>query len=609
MIFTRKLGKIFRGKATPAQLMMATVIGTTAGFMPGFLQAPGLLLLLFLAAVILNANLAVMGLCLLVSALLSILLLPVTFRIGQFLLDGPLEGLFSAIVNAPVLALMGFEYYVTTGGLVVGLVLGGFFGYGLIRAVQGFRRKMVELDKNSEGWKRFQQRRVVKLFILLFIGGGHGKATYEDLLAKKGGSPFRPLGLVAAGLMIVMGILVSLFAGDAIVAYAVQSGLERANGATVDLERAELRLREGRINLSGLAMADPNELSADLFRADLIEADISQADLLRKRMHFERLRVVDASSGEERARPGLLNRPLSKAPPPPPEDGEAKTVEDYLRNAEKWRERLAQVADWLDRFSGPEELPGETDETDETDGTAEPEDEDARLRRLREDGYRNAVASHLVQGAPTLLVSVASVEKMRVTQMPDETLDISAENLSTHPGLVEGAPRVTIRSSAETLLFDATMAAFSKTSAANTLELVYLGLPVDDVVGDLKFSGEAPMQGGSMDLRSKGSWTASAVDLPLEVTLRNTTFSLPEVGATPIEELMLPIGVTGPLRNPRIHFTDAALADALAAAGKAELSRRIKGETDKVREKAEEKVGEEWRERTRGFLDGKLPKL
>lgn len=602
MIITRKLGKIFRGKATPTHLMMAAVIGTTAGFMPGLVQAPGLLALLFLAAVILNANLAVIGICLLLAGLISIPLLPVSFGLGRLLLEGPLEGFFGWLINAPVLALFGFEYYATTGGLVLGSLAGALFGYGIVRAVGGFRRKMADLDTNSDSWKRFQERRLVKLFVLVFIGGGLGKTTYEELLAQKGGKLFRPLGLVCAALLIVAGFVVSLFAGDAIVGFAVQSGLERSNGATVDLERAELRLREGKLTLTGLAMADPEDLRTDLFRAETIEADISQADLLRKRMHIERLRVTDSSTGEPRRYPGVLHRPLPESPSAGPGTGEGKTLEDYLQEAEKWRQRLAQVADWLDRLSGPGE-PAETAEA----GPEEIEDEAARERRLHEQGYRHAVASHLVRGAPTLLISLASVEKMRVARMPEETLEISAENLSTHPGLVEEPARVTVRSSGENLLFDARLAAFAKNPSVNTLELVYLGLPVDSVAGGLKFSGQAPIQGGTLDFRSKGTWTVSALDLPVEATLRNTRLALSGAGETSVEELMLPIGIAGPFRNPRIQFSDDDFAKALAAAGKAELSRRVRGETEKLREQAEEKAGEELHERTRGLLDGRFP--
>lgn len=593
MILTRKFGKIFRGKATPAQLMMATLIGTTAGFMPGFAQAPGLVAVLFLAALVLNANLAVIGLSLLLGKLLSLALLPVSFAVGRFLIDGPLEGLFTVLINAPVLALFGFEYYATVGGLVLGLLIGAALGFSLNFAVRSFRRKMAALEKSEGAWTKFCAHPAVRIFTLIFIGGNRGKASYEELLAKSGGSPLRPLGLAAAGLALVAGTFVTLLASDSIVAYAVQSGLEKANGATVDMEGAELRLREGKVMISGLAIADPKKLNTDLFRAETIEADIHQADLLRKRVHIERLRVSDASSGQERKRPGILVRPLPELPPESRESGE-KTVDDYLKEAEKWKDRLVQVADWLERFGG-----GESG----GDGPAVAEDDAARERRLHEEGYRHAAATHLIRGAPTLLVSEMTVEKMRTAHLPDETLEIVAENFSTHPSLVEKSPRFSIRSSGETLQVDALLAGYAMNPADNRIALAYLNLPVDRIAGGLKLGDQPPLQGGMIDLRGNGSWQKGQLDLPLEVTLRGSRLALAQVGETDVEQLVLPIGVAGPFRNPRIHFADGALADALAAAGKAEMARRVQGETDKLRNKAEERVGSELRERTRGLFE------
>lgn len=593
-MITRKFGKIFRGKATPAQLLMAALIGTTAGFMPGFAQAPGLLAVLFLAALILNANLALLGLCLLAGKVLSLVLLPVSFAVGQLLLDGPLQGVFAFLVNAPVLALFGFEYYATTGGLVLGLLTGAVFGFGTVLAVQSFRRKMAQLEKGSEKWANFSARPWVKAFTFVFIGGSRGKLSYEELMTRKGGSPIRPLGLAAAGLAIVCGFFVTLLASDDIVKYLAQTGLEEANGATVDLEKAELRLRDGRVILAGVAMADPKALETDLFRAETIEADIHQADLLRKRVHIENLRVSSASSGETRSRRGILIRPLPEVPPEP-KAGEAKTFEDYVREAEKWKQRLSQVADWVDRISGPSAE--EVEEELESDRT---------IRKGRE-AYRRAVARHLVEGSPTLLISHAAVEKMRVAHFPDETLDIVAENFSTHPNLVDNPPRFSIRSSGQTFIATGSMAGLSRQAGVNTLEFAYLNLPVDRVAEGLRFASEKPLQGGNIDVRGSGSWSSREVDLPLEVTLRGSRLSLAQVGETQVENLVLPIGVAGPIRNPRIHFTDTALADALTAAGKAELARRLQGETDKLRNQAEERVGGELRERSRGLLEGRLP--
>ena len=60
----RSIGKIIRGNATPLQLSMACVLGSMIGFVPGFVQGPGAIVVLLLLLVILNANLALAALVL-----------------------------------------------------------------------------------------------------------------------------------------------------------------------------------------------------------------------------------------------------------------------------------------------------------------------------------------------------------------------------------------------------------------------------------------------------------------------------------------------------------------------------------------------------------------
>ena len=64
--------------------------------------------------------------------------------------------------------------------------------------------------------------------------------------------------------------------------------------ATVDLERADVDLAAGRMTVTGLAVADPNALDTDLFRASTIEADVSATNLLRKRLKIDRIVMSDA---------------------------------------------------------------------------------------------------------------------------------------------------------------------------------------------------------------------------------------------------------------------------------------------------------------------------
>ena len=79
----RTIGKLLRGKATPFQLFSACVLGAMLGFMPGYSQAPGLVIALGLALVILNANLALAAIIGAAAKLLSLALMPVSFACGQ----------------------------------------------------------------------------------------------------------------------------------------------------------------------------------------------------------------------------------------------------------------------------------------------------------------------------------------------------------------------------------------------------------------------------------------------------------------------------------------------------------------------------------------------
>jgi hypothetical protein len=289
---------------------------------------------------------------------------------------------------------------------------------------------MATLEKGSERFNQFTQKRWVKLMVLVFVGGGLGKLTYEQVLAKKSGIPSACSASCSLCWSCCLLVLLQSFAAGPIVSAALQRGLERANGATVDLENAELDLKSQRLTITGLAMADPNALDTDMFRATKIEAQISGANLLRKRLQLDRVIVSGASSGDSRPHPGRL-----VGPPPQPIDpepvGDAKTLDDYLREAKIWKERLAQARRWLEKLSGPAEPETETPETLRE-----------RLeRQARELGYSRVRALHLIEGSPTFaILELDRRPSPHGAELTNETLSITASNLSTHPALLGKTP-------------------------------------------------------------------------------------------------------------------------------------------------------------------------
>lgn len=577
MLITRKLGKILRGKATATQVLLAATFGGMLGFVPGFFlpgdlgggfaQAPGLILALVFLVLVLNANLAVFGVVTLVAKLLSLPLLGASFAVGRILLDGPLQGVFAALVNAPVFAWFGLEHYATTGGLALGLAFGVASGVLLWRGLRAFRGRMAAVEEGSERYQRWMAKRSTRVVAwLLFGGDGRGKLTYRELFERGGqGPPVRIVGIVvvvllAVGLWIGHRTLAGPLARD-----ALQGTLEALNGATADVAGVELDLAGGRVTVGGLAMADRARLDRDAFRAATLRFDLGTGDLLRKRFVIDEVVADGASHGLPRATPG---RPVgTPPPPPPPPPGEGKSLDEYLAEAEKWRARLEQASEWLRKLTRV----GEAQETEE--------ERRARVEREKRDAITRVRATHLLARAPLLLVRSFRCEGMTVDGQPDEVFDLRASNLSTDPALCPDPLAIEIASRSGRFKFRVGVE-----GGALTFDLQARDLEADALGAQLAVGGSAPIRGGALDAVWSGRLVPGdggfTVDLPLQVTLRGTTLSLWGLQPTAVDRLVLPIGVRGPLTNPKITLDDRALADALVAAGRQELANQVRARAD-----------------------------
>ncbi|MHC5063051.1 MAG: DUF2062 domain-containing protein [Planctomycetota bacterium] len=605
-MITRKIGSLIRGKLTKNQVFLASMLGCLLGFVPGFilpgdlgggfLQSPGLILGLLFLVLILNCDLTLFGFTLVLAKIASLVLLPVSFFIGEILLEGPTGSLFAMMINAPVLAWFGLEYYATTGGLVLGAVLGVVWGTMLCKGLNAFRRVMAEKEENSEFYQKHSGKRSTRFMTWLLIGKKSKKSYRELFDAQKKGLPFRVTGVVLTVLIIVgLWTLQSFFAGNA-VRSAVQSGLESNNGATVDLAALNLDLAAAQVSLEGLAMADPNNLSQDVFRADKMEFALDTTALLRRRLVISDLTSIGAKSGASRSEPGELI-PVAPPPPPPPapEGEESKTIEEYIEEAKTWKERLQQANRWLETVFGESEEEA-------------PEDREERIEyEIQEYGRAKVAASHLIQGSPTLLVRKLTMED--VTMEDGEVIDIHGANLSSHPHLVAEPASLSIKSRQDRFGLELQLVA-GEGGAADT-KFFRKGIPVDDFAGQIKTAGAPPLQGGTMDLALDGRLESKGgsvwLDLPLNVTLHDTTLALPSMKPSKVDNFSLPLGLRGPLASPRITIDDDALVNALVASGQQELANQVRDRATKVLgDKIPEDLGDKAAEELKKALPGGL---
>jgi uncharacterized protein (TIGR03546 family) len=577
----RSIGKALLGKATPFQIRASCVLGGALGFTADLERAPALTVGLVVVVLALNTNIWLATVAALCAAALNLLLLPVSFHVGRILLDGPTQGLFEALINAPVTALGGFQYYAITGGLLLGLVFGWILGALLTGLVRRTREAFLNLDAGSERFRAIAGKRGVKVASWLLLGAAPSREAYEKLATKRVGNPVRIWGAGLAALIVVGIVLLSGFLAGPFLGTKLREGLERLNGATVDLAGAKIDLAEGSVSLDGLAMADPNDLPTDLFRTVRVEANLGGQDLLRRRLRFDRIVVDFAQSGVPRDRPGRRtdtapapqDMPPGEAPP-----GEYKTIDDYVKDAEAWRDRLAQLRGWLERLAGSER-PEKEEKLEE------------RIRReIRERGYAWAAAEHLVRGAPTLLISELRIERLEALQVGGRQLSIVGTNLSTHPSLSPGPPHLVVRSEDGTIHFEVGSA-----ETGRALSLALRGIDGDAIGRALEAS---PVKGGKVDVSLKGRWEGSGtggVDLRLDTTLTGTTLALPGAGERRIDRLLLPLAVKGTLEDPRVLLRDEDLTKALVAAGQKELASKLADEAGK-------RLGDDARKKIEGLF-------
>lgn len=591
-MITRKLGALLRGKATPFQIVAACVLGALLGFAPAIAQAPGLYALLVGALLIVNANL---GLALLVfggTRILSWIAAPLSFEIGQFLLDGPTTDLARGIVNAPVLAWCGLSYYAVTGGQLLGLAIGLLLGFTIAGSVRSFRRRMAAASGNPSRLAEISSKPWARMLIWVFFGG-KGKGTWDEKLSKRVGNPVRVWGVVlvavvGGGLWFGQRVLVQTFARQ-----NLELRLENVNGATAEVGAVELDLREGRFGLSALALADPKALERDLFSANELSADFDQVDILKRRVHMARLVVSEAKSGAPREVPGIRVGPKDDdegaADEAPAEKGVWK-LEDVLAEAETWKGRLEQGKRWLDRLSG---MAG---------GGKDPEDEgfaERMARMAREAGWFSVEAGHLVDEAPTFRLSELVVDGLAANWLPEKVLDLRGSELSTQPWLLDQPAKLSLASRDGTVGFEVDLSPVSRAGGAGALRFHWKGLSVDQAMGMLRLDGSAPLKGGTLDLELDGAWADGKIgvlDLPLRVTFRGTTLSMPGVKETLLDELMVPVGLAGPLDALRVRFDASRFTDALVDAGKAELANQVRG-------RLEEELGGELGDRLQDIGD------
>lgn len=182
--------------------------------------------------------------------------------------------------------------------------------------------------------------------------------------------------------------------------------------------------------------------------------------------------------------------------------------------------------------------------------------------------------------------------QVKTSFLDNATLSIEADNLSSHPTLLDSDPKIRIDSSDGSLTASLVLGAAAE-RADNHIELSMSGISVDEVAAKIKNDGSSPISGGTMTLNIAGKLSAIDSDLKISPTFSGSSLS---IGGTtlPADNLSTPLFLRGPIDNPRVKIDSKALTNAVEKLG---IDSSATQDSDKLEDAAKKLLG--------GFLNKK----
>jgi hypothetical protein len=455
------------------------------------------------------------------------------------------------------------------------------------RSIQTMRQTGTSLDSNPK-FDAFAQSLVGRVSLNLMLG----KSAPDGL----GAALNNPVPLLRWKEGIVAALLIAIVAGGvwqwakSDLKSALVPVLERANGATVDVDGLSLNLWTGTLDITGLALADPSDLSLNSFAATELRISVSSLALLSKRIVVNEVSTTDATYGMARETPGQLVGPLIKRPAI-----SAPSAEDlggYVNEAEPWLDRLKQAQSWLKKWEG-----SISSGSDTKPEVGSPSYEEWLQEQIAQSGYITQSFAPIEDSFWPVVAKKMSMESLRIAAFGDKDLTLSAENLASNPKQLALSPRLEMTSKDESL---SVLLQLDELSGAGTnrLSISADGLDAESTLSALKPSISKQISGGQIALNVDGNFRYAGdgeLNLELLAALENSELTVRRRNI-PVETLEVPVQIRGSFNAPKIRVENKAIEDQLKNLAEGALKDEAKS---RVEDKVKDKLGDLFKRRIR----------
>ena len=578
--------KFMKGGLSPAHVWSSVVLGFLLGMIPDYGASAGLVAILLLCSALVRVNAGLFALSLILSKTILLLSLPWLFDLGQAALHGSLGTVFLSLSQLPVLAWFGFERYAMVGALVAGVPLALLAALVINAGVQKMRLASADLQVNRK-FDAFVQSLIGRITLSLLLG----KSAREGL----GSALSQPVplfrwkaGLIATSLVALLAVGAWQWAKSGLKDVLLPV-IERANGATVDVGRLSLNLWTGTIDVTDLEVADPSDLSVNLFSATDLRISISSVSLLSKRLVVSEVRTQEARSGMPRTSPGQLIGPLidAVAITAPTSD----EVGSYVKDAEHWLDRLRQVQDWLKRWEG---MIPEGSESPPALGS--PSYQEWLDEQIAQSGYTRLSFDPIKDGYWSALAVKVSVDSVRIATFGDKDLTLLAENIASNPKQLGVSPSLKMNSEDGSVGMLLQLDELSG-AGANRVNFSVDGLDAQSALLSLKPSISNRVSGGQIDFSLDGEFRYAGkgeLAIDLLARLRDSELTI-QRRKIPVDEFEVPVLVEGSFKAPKLRVDSKTMEDQLKDLAEDALK-------DEAKSRVEDKIKSKLFDRLKGLI-------
>jgi len=478
-----------------------------------------------------------------------------------------------------ILGITDFSKYAVIGGLVAGPVVGVVAGLLLARTVIGFRRKLLNLEENSEKFKKWYSKTWVRVLDRILIGkrtkDTKALFTVKTKIIRKAGVAF------AVILLVIFGVTTHYLKDTKIKEYASVK-LTQLNGAEVNLESLKLSILNGEASVSGIQVTDANNPGNNQITVENISADASVYDLMLGKVVLDKVRLSNIQFDQKRQTPGKVIETKAEEPevfdPCEYKVGveDISKLDKYLKNAKAMKEWLQKARKWLPDPNAKEgEVPVEQTPIKYLD-------------------YLIARAN--VPTSARFLARDVLLEKVGIKSPVFGNSNISIENINDAPSATALPINLKVKSNETPLEMNMT---FDYSSGQKVPKVTgnFTKLDLSKLQSNLSSGAGLTFTSGLASGQFNGLITSESIDLTIDLDIQNMQASsqgdgILGLGAETtseafkiLKDLKTTIKIVGPITEPRLVFDTHGLQDsikeALVKAGKEKLSQEIDKQIDK----------------------------